>query len=477
MKHAISHVHFVGIGGAGMSGIAEILHNLGYQVSGSDIADSPVLRRLQAMGIRTQVGHAAAHIAGAGAVVTSTAVQADNPEVVAAHQKLVPVVPRAVMLAELMRLKQGIAIAGTHGKTTTTSLVASVLAAAQLDPTFVIGGRLISAGANAKLGSGDYIVVEADESDASFLNLNPIMSVVTNIDADHMDTYGHDFNKLKAAFIEFLHRMPFYGAAILCVDDPVLQSIFSEVSRPITSYGLSPDAQVRAFDVKAIGARMQFKVSRSNGITLPELNIDLNLPGLHNVRNALAAIAVAVELNVPDDAVVQALAEFKGVGRRFQNHGEVAATNGGQFTLVEDYGHHPVELAATIEAARGAYPGRRLVVAFQPHRYTRTRDCFEDFVQVLRQADVVWLTEVYAAGEEPIVAADGRALAHALRVAGQQALVFAQDLHQLEELIRQQAQDGDVVMCMGAGTIGQLPARIAASSNAPGKPKLQVVRP
>ncbi|MEY3674127.1 MAG: hypothetical protein RJB47_835 [Pseudomonadota bacterium] len=477
MKHAISHVHFVGIGGAGMSGIAEILHNLGYTVSGSDIADGPVLRRLQAMGIRTQVGHDAAHIAGAGAVVTSTAVQADNPEVVAAHQKLVPVVPRAVMLAELMRLKQGIAIAGTHGKTTTTSLVASVLAAAHMDPTFVIGGRLISAGANAKLGSGDYIVVEADESDASFLNLNPILSVVTNIDADHMDTYGHDFNKLKGAFIEFLHRMPFYGAAVLCVDDPVLHSIFADVSRPITSYGLSEHAQVRALDVKAVGARMQFRVTRSNGVTLPELHIDLNLPGVHNVRNALAAIAVAVELNVPDAAVVKALADFKGVGRRFQLHGQPLAADGGQYTLIEDYGHHPVELAATIEAARGAFPGRRLVLAFQPHRYTRTRDCFEDFVQVLRLADVVWLTEVYAAGEEPIAAADGRALAHALRVAGQQELVFAQDLGQLEDLLRHHTQAGDVVMCMGAGTIGQLPARILSNSPGSSKPKLQVVRP
>ena len=477
MKHAISHVHFVGIGGAGMSGIAEILHNLGYTVSGSDIADGPVLRRLQAMGIRTQVGHDAANIAGAGAVVTSTAVQADNPEVVAAHQKLVPVVPRAVMLAELMRLKQGIAIAGTHGKTTTTSLVASVLAAAHMDPTFVIGGRLISAGANAKLGSGDYIVVEADESDASFLNLNPIMSVVTNIDADHMDTYGHDFNKLKGAFIEFLHRMPFYGAAVLCVDDPVLRSIFADVSRPITSYGLSEQAQVRALDVKAVGPRMQFRVTRSNGITLPDLNINLNLAGVHNVRNALAAIAVAVELNVPDEAVVQALAEFKGVGRRFQQHGQAKAADGGSYTLIEDYGHHPVELAATIEAARGAYPGQRLVLAFQPHRYTRTRDCFEDFVQVLRLADVVWLTEVYAAGEEPIAAADGRALAHALRVAGQQELVFAQDLTQLEALLRQHTHDGDVVMCMGAGTIGQLPIRILANNPGNNKPQLQVVRP
>ena len=476
MKHAIRHVHFVGIGGSGMSGIAEILHNLGYTVSGTDIADSPVLRRLQAMGIQTRVGHDEQHISGADAVVTSTAVHADNPEVVAAHRKWIPVVPRAVMLAELMRLKQGIAIAGTHGKTTTTSLVASVLAQAGLDPTFVIGGRLISAGANAKLGSGEYIVVEADESDASFLNLNPIMSVVTNIDADHMETYGHDFGRLKQAFIEFLHRMPFYGAAVLCADDPVLQSIFPEVSRPITSYGLSENAQVRAHEVRADGSRMRFHVTRSNGITLPDLDIVLNLPGVHNVRNALAAISIAVELNLPDEAVIKALADFKGVGRRFQNHGEMPALGGGHYTLIEDYGPHPVELAATIEAARGAFPGRRLVLAFQPHRYTRTRDCFEDFVQVLRLADVVWLTEVYAAGEAPIAAADGRALAHALRVAGQQALVFAQDVSQLESLVQAQAQDGDVVMCMGAGSIGQLPVRLVAQASGNDKPGLRVVR-
>ena len=476
MKHAIRHVHFVGIGGAGMSGIAEILHNLGYTVSGTDIADSPVLRRLQSMGIHTRVGHDAQHVSGADAVVTSTAVQADNPEVVEAHRKWIPVVPRAVMLAELMRLKQGIAIAGTHGKTTTTSLVASVLAQAGLDPTFVIGGRLISAGANAKLGSGEYIVVEADESDASFLNLNPIMSVVTNIDADHMETYGYDFGRLKQAFIEFLHRMPFYGAAVLCADDPVLQSIFPEVSRPITSYGMSDNAQVRAHDVRADGSRMRFRVTRSNGITLPDLDIVLNLPGMHNVRNALAAVSIAVELNLPDAAVVKALAEFKGVGRRFQNHGDLPARSGGHYTLIEDYGHHPVELAATIEAARGAFAGRRLVLAFQPHRYTRTRDCFEDFVQVLRLADVVWLTEVYAAGEAPIAAADGRALAHALRVAGQQALVFAQDLSQLESLLQEQAQDGDVLMCMGAGSIGQLPMRLVAQASGGDKPGLRVVR-
>ena len=462
MKHAIRHIHFVGIGGAGMSGIAEVLLNLGYVISGSDLSDSPTLKRLQSLGIQTHVGHDAKNIVGADAVVTSTAVHADNPEVVAAHAKLIPVVPRAVMLAELMRLKTGVAIAGTHGKTTTTSLVASVLAEAGMDPTFVIGGKLTSAGANAKLGSGDYIVVEADESDASFLNLLPVMAVVTNIDADHMDTYGHDFNKLKGAFIEFLHRMPFYGAAILCTDDPAVRSILPEVSRPITSYGFNEDAQVRGVNVRADNGRMCFTVKRSNGVTLPDLDITLNLAGEHNVLNALAAIAIAVELNVPDEAVQKALAEFKGVGRRFQRHGEVAAKSGGEFTLIEDYGHHPVELAATLAAARGAFPDRRLVLAFQPHRYTRTRDCFEDFVQVMGRADVLWLSEIYAAGEVPIAAADGRALSRAMRVAGHEALVFVDDIQKMAQVIADNAHAGDVVMCMGAGSIGQVPAKVLA---------------
>jgi UDP-N-acetylmuramate--alanine ligase len=387
-------------------------------------------------------------------------VHADNPEVVAAHAKLIPVVPRAVMLAELMRLKTGVAIAGTHGKTTTTSLVASVLAEAGMDPTFVIGGKLNSAGANAKLGSGDYIVVEADESDASFLNLLPVMAVVTNIDADHMDTYGHDFNKLKGAFIEFLHRMPFYGAAILCTDDAAVRSILPEVSRPITSYGFNEEAQVRAVNVRADNGRMCFTVQRRNGVTLPDLDITLNLAGEHNVLNALAAIAIAVELNVPDEALQKALAEFKGVGRRFQRHGEVAAKTGGEFTLIEDYGHHPVEVAATLAAARGAFPGRRLVLAFQPHRYTRTRDCFEDFVEVMGRADVLWLSEIYAAGETPIAAADGRALSRAMRVAGHEALVFVDDIQKMAQVIADNAQAGDVVMCMGAGSIGQVPAKV-----------------
>jgi len=462
MKHAIRHIHFVGIGGAGMSGIAEVLLNLGYVVSGSDLSDSAALKRLQSLGIHTHVGHNAKNIEGADAVVTSTAVQADNPEVVAAHAKLIPVVPRAVMLAELMRLKTGVAIAGTHGKTTTTSLVASVLAEAGMDPTFVIGGKLNSAGANAKLGAGDYIVVEADESDASFLNLLPVMAVVTNIDADHMDTYGHDFNKLKGAFIEFLHRMPFYGAAILCTDDPAVRSILSEVSRPITTYGFNEEAQVRALNVRADNGRMCFTVQRRNGVTLPDLEITLNLAGEHNVLNALAAIAIAVELNVPDVALQKALAEFKGVGRRFQRHGEVAAKTGGEFTLIEDYGHHPVEVAATLAAARGAFPGRRLVLAFQPHRYTRTRDCFEDFVQVMGRADVLWLSEIYAAGEAPIAAADGRALSRAMRVAGHEALVFVDDIQNMAQVIVDNAQGGDVVMCMGAGSIGQVPAKVLA---------------
>lgn len=460
MKHAIKNIHFIGLGGSGMSGIAEVLHNLGYVISGSDLSGSPTLTRLASLGIKTYVGHAAENLATVDAVVTSTAVQADNPEVLAAREKKIPVVPRALMLAELMRLKQGIAIAGTHGKTTTTSLVASILAEAGLDPTFVIGGRLNSAGANAKLGSGDYIVVEADESDASFLNLLPVMAVVTNIDADHMETYGHDFGNLKKAFVDFLHRMPFYGTAILCTDDPAVREIVPQVSRPITSYGFGEDAQVRAVNVRPVGAQMHFTAQRRNGVTLPDLDIELNLAGEHNVLNALSAIAVAVELNVADAAVQKALADFKGVGRRFQSYGDLRARDGGQFTVIEDYGHHPVEMAATLAAARGAFPGRRLVLAFQPHRYTRTRDCFEDFVKVIGEADLVLLSEVYAAGETPIVAADGRSLARAIRVAGRVEPVFVDDIDALPQAIFDNARDGDVVMCMGAGSIGAVPAKV-----------------
>lgn len=470
MKHAIRHIHFVGIGGAGMSGIAEVLINQGYTVSGSDIGASAATRRLESLGAQVHLGHDAGHIAGADCLVTSTAVKADNPEVLAAQAKLIPVVPRAVMLAELMRMKKGIAIAGTHGKTTTTSLVASVLAAAGLDPTFVIGGRLNSAGANARLGSGDYIVVEADESDASFLNLLPVMAVVTNIDADHMDTYGHDFGRLKRAFVDFLHHMPFYGAAVVCVDDPAIRDILSDIARPITSYGFSEGAQIRALNVRAAGGQMHFTVQRRNGVALPDLEVVLNLPGHHNVLNALAAIGVAVELGVPDAALLEALAQFKGVGRRFQRYGDVALPSGGRATVVDDYGHHPVEMAATLSAARGAFPGRRLVLAFQPHRYSRTRDCFEDFVKVIGQADAVLLAEVYAAGEAPIVAADGRSLARALRVAGKLEPVFVDDITAMPQAVLDNARDGDVVLCMGAGSIGAVPAQVverAASFNAP----------
>jgi UDP-N-acetylmuramate--alanine ligase len=443
-----------------MSGIAEILHNLGYRVSGSDQSASPTTARLASLGIRIHIGHEAAHIAGAEAVVTSTAVGGDNPEVIAARATRVPVVPRAVMLAELMRLKSGIAIAGTHGKTTTTSLVTSVLAEAGVDPTFVIGGRLNAAGANSRLGSGDYIVVEADESDASFLNLLPVMAVVTNIDADHMDTYGHDFAKLKSAFVEFIHRMPFYGAAILCSDDAGVRSIMPMISRPVVSYGFGADAMVRAVDVEAHAGTMQFTVQRRNGVQMPDLRVTLNLPGDHNVLNALAAIAVATELELPDAPVVKGLAEFHGVGRRFQRYGELATSDGGRFTLIDDYGHHPVEMAATLAAARGAFPGRRLVLAFQPHRYTRTRDCFEDFVKVIASADLVLLAEVYAAGEAPIVAADGRALARALRVAGKVDPVFVDEIGAMAQTIVEQVRDGDVVIAMGAGSIGNVPAQL-----------------
>ena len=460
MKHAIRHIHFVGIGGAGMSGIAEVLLNMGYRITGSDLGESATTRRLQALGAEVFMGHEASYIAGADAIVTSTAVKADNPEVLAARAKLVPVVPRAVMLAELMRMKKGVAIAGTHGKTTTTSLVASVLAEAGLDPTFVIGGRLNSAGANAQLGSGEYIVVEADESDASFLNLLPVLAVVTNIDADHMDTYGHDFGRLKQAFVDFLHKMPFYGAAVVCVDDPAIRELLPAIARPITSYGLSEDAQVRAVNVRAVGTQMHFTVQRRNGVQLPDLDVVLNLPGQHNVLNALAAIGIAVELGVPDDAVLRALAGFKGVGRRFQRYGDAALPSGGHCTVVDDYGHHPVEMAATLAAARGAFPGRRLVLAFQPHRYSRTRDCFEDFVKVIGQADAVLLAEVYAAGEAPIVAADGRSLARALRVAGKVEPVFVDDIAAMPQAVLDNARDGDVVLCMGAGSIGAVAGQI-----------------
>jgi len=459
MKHKVKHIHFVGVGGSGMSGIAEVLVHLGYTVSGSDLAASATTRRLESEGVKVMIGHAAENTAGADAVVVSTAVKADNPEVVAARERKIPVVPRAQMLAELMRLKRGIAIAGTHGKTTTTSLVTSILAEGGIDPTFVIGGRLNAAGANARLGSGDFLVAEADESDASFLFLSPVLSVVTNIDADHMETYGHDFERLKGAFVDFLNRLPFYGVAVLCGDDANVRAIMPQVAKQIVTYGLTPGCNFYAENIVAADGQMRFDCVRVNG-SVSRLSITLNLPGLHNVLNALAAIAVATEVQVSDAAIVKALAEFKGVGRRFQRYGEVALPAGGSFTLVDDYGHHPVEMAATLAAARGAFPGRRLVLAFQPHRYTRTRDCFEDFVKVLSTVDALLLAEIYAAGEAPIVAADGRSLARALRVGGKVEPVFIEDIAAMPQTIMDVARDGDVVLCMGAGSIGAVPGKV-----------------
>ena len=458
MKHKVKHIHFVGIGGSGMSGIAEVLLNLGYTISGSDLAKNAAAQRLESLGATVFEGHAAEHAKGADAVVVSTAVANNNPEVQAARAARIPVVPRALMLAELMRLKQGVAVAGTHGKTTTTSLIASVLAEGGLDPTFVSGGRLTSAGANAKLGAGEFIVVEADESDASFLNLAPVIAVITNIDADHMETYGHDFARLKQAFIEFTQHLPFYGTAVLCSDDTHVCSIMPLVSKPIVTYGTGTDAQVRASDIVADHETMRFNVHREG---MAPLAVTLNLAGRHNVLNALAAIAVATELGVGDAAIRKALAEFKGVGRRFQHYGEVRAGDAA-FTLIDDYGHHPAEMAAVIAAARGAYPDRRLVLAFQPHRFTRTRDCFEDFVKVLSTADAVVLAEVYAAGEAPIVAADGRSLARALRVGGKVEPVFVEEIGAMADAIRQVVRSGDVVITMGAGSIGGVPRELAA---------------
>ncbi|HYN11998.1 MAG TPA: UDP-N-acetylmuramate--L-alanine ligase [Burkholderiales bacterium] len=457
MKHKVRHIHFVGIGGSGMSGIAEVLRNLGYEVSGSDLAANAATKRLGALGARVFLDHSAKHIDGADAVVVSSAVLPDNPEVAAARERRIPLVPRALMLAELMRLKQGVAIAGTHGKTTTTSLVASVLAEGGVDPTFVIGGRLNAAGSNARLGAGDFIVVEADESDASFLHLQPVIAVVTNIDADHMETYQHDFARLKQAFVQFLQNLPFYGAAILCADDANLREILPLVSKPVITYGSAHDASVKAQAIEHAAGRMRFRASRANA---PALEVTLNLPGRHNVLNALAAIAVATEIGIADQAILKALREFHGVGRRFQNYGEVALGAAGRFTLIDDYGHHPAEMAATLEAARGAFPGRRIVLAFQPHRYTRTRDLFEDFVRVLSTADALLLADVYAAGEAPIVAADGRSLARALRVAGKVEPVFVEDIGAMPEAIRRVAEDGDVVVTMGAGSIGNVPGQL-----------------
>ena len=456
MKHKLRRIHFVGIGGSGMSGIAEVLANLGFQVSGSDLAANAATRRLISLGARVTFEHAAANVEGADAVVVSSAVQADNPEVEAAREQRIPVVPRALMLAELMRLKQGIAIAGTHGKTTTTSLVASVLAEGGLDPTFVIGGRLNAAGSNARLGAGEFIVVEADESDASFLHLQPVMAVVTNIDTDHMQTYQHDLARLRQAFVQFLANLPFYGSAVLCVDDPQVREILPHVAKPAVTYGIAGDAALRAEDIEHDSGRMRFRLRR--GEARP-VDVTLNLPGHHNVLNSLAAIAVGLEIGVPQPAILKALAEFRGVARRFQHVGDIE-TGKGRFTLIDDYGHHPAEMAATIAAARGAYPGRRLVLAFQPHRYTRTRDLFEDFVRVLSQADALLLADVYAAGEPAIAGADGRTLVGAVRGAGKIEPVFVSDIGGMAEAIKRVARAGDVVLTMGAGSIGNVAAQL-----------------
>ncbi len=457
MKHKVKRIHFVGIGGAGMSGIAEVLATQGYQVSGSDLAANAATQRLARLGVRIAIGHSTQHVAGVDAVVVSTAVAADNAEIVAARERGIPVVPRALMLAELMRLKQGIAVAGTHGKTTTTSLIASVLAEGGLDPTFVIGGRLLSADANARLGKGDFLVAEADESDASFLSLSPVLAVVTNIDADHMETYAYDFAKLKRAFADFLQRLPFYGVAVLGIDDPHVRSIVPGVTKHRVTYGLSDDADVRGADVVTVAGRMRFVAATKGASDLP---VELALAGVHNVQNALAAIAVGREVGVTDTAIKKALTEFKGVDRRFEHHGEIALAQGGAFTLIDDYGHHPAEMAVTLAAARESYPGRRLVLAFQPHRYTRTRDLFEDFVRVLSTVDALVLADVYPAGEPAIVAADGRALARALRVTGKVEPVFVEDIADMPAMIRTLVKDGDVVLTMGAGSIGSVPRRL-----------------
>jgi UDP-N-acetylmuramate--alanine ligase len=462
MKHKVKQLHFVGIGGSGMSGIAEVFLNLGYRVTGSDIADSPTVKRLVANGATVKVGHTAANIAGADVVVTSSAVKFDNPEVVAAKAAHVPVVPRAMMLAELMRFKQGIAVAGTHGKTTTTSLISHVLAEAALDPTMVIGGRLNSIGTNAKLGKGDYLVAEADESDASFLYLQPIMAVVTNIDYDHMETYEHDFAKLKSAFVEFLEHLPFYGLAVLCVDDANVREILSRLTKPTRTYGFSEHADLRAVNVVAENGRMRFTATSVREKKV--LDCELNLAGTHNVLNALSAIAIAREIGIDDAVIARALSTFTGVGRRFQRYGEIDCGTGkdsGTFTLIDDYGHHPAEMAAVLAAARGAFPKRRVLLAFQPHRFTRTRDLFEDFVKVLSTADEVVLADVYPAGEAPIVAADGRALMRAIRVAGKVEPVFVTTPAEMPEAIRARVKAGDVVITMGAGSVAGVAPAIA----------------
>ncbi|MGB7932779.1 MAG: UDP-N-acetylmuramate--L-alanine ligase [Gammaproteobacteria bacterium] len=454
----VRRIHFVGAGGAGMSGLAEVLHNLGYVVSGSDLRENAVTRRLNHLGVKVWVGHDARHVEACDAVVVSTAVAADNPEVVASRQRRIPVVPRAEMLAELMRFRYGIGVAGTHGKTTTTSLIASLLAGGGLDPTFVIGGQLNSAGSHARLGDGHYLVAEADESDASFLYLQPSLAVVTNIDADHLSTYEGDFERLRQTFIEYLHHLPFYGLAVLCLDDPEVCNVLPEVTRPVITYGIEAVADVRAANIRQDGMQTHFTVTHSGRDG--QLTITLNLPGRHNVLNALAAIAVATELGVPDAVIQQVLAGFEGIGRRFQMIGEVE-TPAGRVLLIDDYAHHPREIAPTLAAVRAGWPERRLVVAFQPHRYTRTHDLFDDFVQVLSGVDVLILGEVYPAGETPISGADGRALCRGIRARGHADPVFVENIADLPAVLKDILRDGDVLLTMGAGDIGAVAARLA----------------
>ena len=453
----INKIHFVGVGGTGMSGIAEVLSNLGYQVSGSDIKESATTQRLASLGVKIYIGHHQENIENVDVVVTSTAVNRSNPEVDAAYQQRIPIIPRAEMLAELMRFRFGIAIAGTHGKTTTTSLTACMLAEGGLDPTFVIGGRLNSVGTNAKLGLGHYLVAEADESDASFLYLQPMIAVVTNIDQDHLETYGGCYQRLKETFIEFLHHLPFYGLAVMCLDDAGVCEVLPELSKPIKTYGIHEDADVRAVDIRQQGLTTKFKVLRW-GEHEP-LEVSLNMPGLHNMLNALAAITIATNLDVADEAILKSLAEFKGIGRRFQIQGDIAI-NDGVMTLVDDYGHHPREVQATMEALRQAYPKRRAVVIFQPHRYTRTRDLFEDFVEALSTADVLILLDIYPAGEAVISNADGKTLCRAIRTRGQVEPVFVKDSNDLVPILLGIVQENDVVLTMGAGNVGQIAAEL-----------------
>lgn len=458
----IKHVHFVGIGGVGMAGIAEVLLREGYTVSGSDIAENTLTQWLRVMGATIYRGHQADNIKNADVIVRSTAVAEYNPELVAARHSHIPIVARAEMLGELMRFRYGIAISGTHGKTTTTSLVTSILAEAGLDPTFVIGGRLNSVGSNARLGRGHYLVAEADESDASFLYLNPMISIVTNIDQDHMGTYDNNFDRLKETFIEFLHRLPFYGLAVLCIDDPIVREILPKLSRPISTYGIGNEADFKTLGYTQNGMRTQFVVERPKGMS--PLSVTLNLPGRHNVLNALAAIAVASELKVQDRAIMDALENFAGIGRRFQIYGDFALANGGQVTLVDDYGHHPREIAATLQAARESWPDRRLVMVYQPHRYTRTRDLFVDFCNVLSKPDMLMLLDVYSAGEEYIQGADSASLVSELKKRGQIEPIFVENHDTLPALFERELQDGDVLLMQGAGNIGGLAAKLAASS-------------